>query len=197
MKRILLALGCVLAVGPGVASAALAIAIGPDVTFSPVAGEQFLDLVFNDSGPEVNEGLFAYDLYIRRSDPAINLVRAEKPDNWVFTSPGASFQEATEFSNKPELIVVNAIGDLLGANEDIVGGTKVARVYYTINPDAFRGVSTVFLDPALTLFVSGDTGEAIPVDVSDPGTVTWTPEPAALPLLCMAGALLRRRHRAD
>jgi MYXO-CTERM domain-containing protein len=51
------------------------------------------------------------------------------------------------------------------------------------------------LDPASTLFVSGDTGEAIPVDLSDPGTVTWTPEPGALPLLGITRVLLRRRRR--
>ena len=203
MKRFAFGLACVLAVAPGVASAALSITIGPDIQVSRGAiptGEQFFDLVFNETGTPVNEGLFAYDLYITRDKPGINLVRAEKPDNWVFTSPGASFQEAgPEFSNKPGLIVVNAIGDLLGANQDIQNGTKVARVFYTIDPDAPPGVYHVSLDPGGTLFVSGDTGEAIPVDISDPGTVITEiiPEPTALPLLAVAGVLaLRRRWRS-
>ena len=203
MKRYVFVLGCILAVAPGVASAALSIAIVPDIVVPRDAlpsGEQFVDLVFNETGTPANEGLFAYDLYITRDKPGINLVRAEKPDNWVFTSPGASFQEAgPEFSNKPGLIVVNAIGDLLGANQDIRDGTKAARVFYTIDPNAASGVYHISLDPGGTLFVSGDTGEAIPVDISDSGTVFvgLIPEPAGLSFAGVAGLLaLRRRRRS-
>jgi len=200
MKRFVLGLGCVLAMVPGVASAALSIGVGPDITVTPgsiPAGEQFFDLVFNDSGPDVNEGLFAYDLYLKRDQGGLNLVRAEKPDNWVFTSSGASFQEAgPEFSKKPGLIVVNAIGDLLGANQDIVGGTKAARVFYTIDPNIPCGVSKISLDPAGTLFVSGDTGEAIPVDISDVGTMIGCPEPTCSAFIGIVGVLALRRRRA-
>src|SRR5678816_2001259 len=139
MKRYVLVLGCILAMAPGVASAALSITMGPEQL--PGAAEGFFDLVFNETGTPANEGLFAYDLYLQRDKPGINLDRAEKPDNWVFTSPGASFQEAgPEFSNKPGLIVVNAIGDLLGANLDIQDGTMAARVFYTIVQNAAGGV---------------------------------------------------------
>jgi hypothetical protein len=197
MKRFAFGLACVLAMAPGVASAALSITIGPDIEAPGGSVEHFVDLVFSETGPATNEGLFAYDLYITRDKPGINLIRAEKPDNWVFTSPGASFQEAgPEFSNKPGLIVVNAIGDLLGANQDIQNGTKVARVFYTIDQDAAPGIYHLSLDPAGTLFVSGDTGEAIPVDLSDPGTVVVWPEPTAMPLLAVGGVLAVRRRRA-
>jgi len=198
MKRFAFGLACVLSMAPGVASAALSLTIGPDINVC-AEGEQFIDLVFNETGTPVNEGLFAYDLYITRDKPGINLLRAEKPDNWVFTSPGATFQEAgPEFSHKPGLIIVNAIGDLLGGNQDIVNGTKAARVYYTIDPNAAPGVFHINLDPAGTLFVSGDTGEAIPVDISDPGsTVMFCPEPAGLSFAGVACLLaLRRRRRA-
>jgi len=207
MKRIAICVGCVLAMVPAVASAALSVAFdGTPVTVRQgqiPADEHFVDLVFNETGTPTNEGLFAYDLYITRDKPnGINLARAEKPDNWVFTAPGASFQEAgPEFSNKPGLIVVNAIGDLLGANQDIQNGTKAARVFYTIDPAAAPGTYTIRLDPSGTLFVSGDTGEAIPVDISDSGplvTVLPAPEPAGVSLLGFASAavLLRRRRRA-
>jgi hypothetical protein len=198
MKRFALGFACVVALMPAVASAALSIEIGPDLFFdSPPPGELFFDLIFHETGTPTNEGLFAYDLYLQRDNPGISLVRAEKPDNWVFTSPGASFQEAgPEFSNKPGLIVVNAIGDLLGANQDIVEGTKAARVFFTINPTAPAGVYRINLDPAGTLFVSGDTGEAIPVDISDRGTVTFVPEPTVLPALAVAGMLAARRRRS-
>jgi len=198
MNRYALALGCLLATAPGVASGALSISIVPDITVPGGAipnGEQFFDLVFNETGTPTNEGLFAYDLYIVRSDPSITLLRAEKPDNWVFTSPGASFQQAgPEFSNA-DRIVVNAIGDLLGPNQDIADGTKVARVFYTIHPDRCANFS-IRLDPAGTLFVSGDTGEAIPVDISDRGIIFGCPEPTAPALFGIAGALALRRRRA-
>ena len=200
MKRFVLGLGCALAMMPGVASAALSISIGPDITITRGAiptSEQFLDLVFYETGPTTNEGLFAYDLYIVRDNPAITLVRAEKPaDNWVFKSPGASFQQS-DTSSPPGTLVVNAIGDLLGANQDIVGGTKVARVFYTIDPNAPCGTFSIGLDnsPGTTLFVSGDTGEAIPVDISDRGVLTGCPEPGGLSLAGVAAVLVLRRRR--
>ena len=198
MKRIVLGFTCVLALLPGVASAALSVDIGPDIfSDNNPTTEHFFDLVFHETGAPTNEGLFAYDLYLKADRPGIKLLRAEKPDNWVFTSPGASFQEAgPEFSNKPGLIVVNAIADLLGANQDIVDGTKAARVFYTIDENLPRGAYKLTLDPAGTLFVSGDTGEAIPVDISNPGTVIVEPEPTALPLLAVAGVLAVRRRRS-
>ena len=203
MKRFVLGLGCVIAMLPGVASAALSVGMGPDASFARgaiPAGEQFMDLVFSETGTPVNEGLFAYDLYLKRDNPVISLVHADKPDNWVFTSSGASFQQAdVPGNNPPGAIVVNAIGDLLGANQDIQNGTKAARVFYTIDPNAPAGTYHIFLDPTdgTTLFVSGDTGEPIPVNVTgDIGTVTITPEPASLSLLGIAGLLALRRRRA-
>jgi hypothetical protein len=202
MKRFVLGLGCVLAMMPGVASAALSVSISPDITVTKGAiptTEQFVDLIFNETAPTANEGLFAYDLYVIRDKPGITLQRIEKPsDNWVFTSPGASFQQA-DISVPPGLLVANAIGDLLGANQDIVGGTKAARVFYTIDQNAAEGVYHISLDPTpgTTLFVSGDTGEAIPVDItSDVGVITVVPEPASLSLLGIAGILALRRRRS-
>jgi hypothetical protein len=58
MTRLMLALACVVAMAPGVASAALSITMGPDIDVC-AEGEQFFDLVFNETGTPVNEGLFA------------------------------------------------------------------------------------------------------------------------------------------
>jgi MYXO-CTERM domain-containing protein len=198
MKRFALASACVLAMMPAVASAALSISIGPDVlAVGDPSAERFFDLVFHETGPATNEGVYAYDLYIKADRPGIKLVRAEKSDNWVFSSPGASFQEAgPEFSNKPGLIVVNAVGDLVSDNQDIVDGTKAARVFYTIDENLPRGAYSLTLDPSSTLFVSGFSGETIPVDISDRGTVIVEPEPTALPLLAVAGVLAVRRRRS-
>jgi hypothetical protein len=197
MNRVAFVLACVLAMAPGVASAALSIAVFPDIALldQNPTGEFYFDLVFNETGTPTNEGLFAYDLYLQRDKPGINLIRAEKPDNWVFTSPGAVFQESERFSNKPDLIVVNAIGGVFGPNQDIVNGTKAARVFYTMDPGFAPGTYHIYLDPSGTLFVSGDTGEVIPVDMSDAGTVTYVPEPTGLTLVGAACALAPRRRR--
>ena len=58
----------VFGIAPGIAAAALSIGISPDITVARGAiptGEQFFDLVFSETAPTVNEGLFAYDLYIK------------------------------------------------------------------------------------------------------------------------------------
>jgi hypothetical protein len=206
VKRFVLAFGCVLAGIPGVASAALKLSFSPEnlvLTKGAIpAGEQFVDLVFTETGPTTNEGLFAYDLYIRRDNPGMTLLRAEKPtDNWVFSAPGASFQQAdVPGNNPPAAIIVNAIGDLLGATQDIVSGTKAARIFFTIDPNAAPGAFHIFLDqsPGTTLFVSGDTGEAIPVDISSTLTIAPVPEPACLALSAVGGGgmLILRRRRA-
>ena len=78
----------------------------------------------------------------------------------------------------------------------VANGTKAARVFYTMDPGFAPGIYHVYLDPSGTLFVSGDTGEAIPVDISDAGTVTYTPEPTGLTLAGAACALALRRRRA-
>jgi hypothetical protein len=203
MNRYAIAFGCMFALVPQAASAALSVRFSHDISvFVPGSippAEQYVDLVFNETGPNVNEGLFAYDLYITRDGPGINLLRAERPDNFVFTSPGASFQQA-DISTPPNTLVVNAIGDLLGANQDIRDGTKVARVYYTIDPNIPLGAHRIMLDqtPGTTLFVSGDTGEAIPVDISDTAEFLYIPEPGGLSLagIAVAAAILRRRRSA-
>jgi hypothetical protein len=68
-------------------------------------------------------------------------------------------------------------------------------VFYTIHPDRCANFS-IGLDPAGTLFVSGDTGEAIPVDISDRGIIFGCPEPTAPAVFGLAGAFALRRRRA-
>jgi hypothetical protein len=67
-------------------------------------------------------------------------------------------------------------------------------VFYTLDPDIAPGIYHISLDPGGTLFVSGDTGEAIPVD-TQPFTII-TPEPTGLSLAGVAGLLALRRRRA-
>src|SRR5439155_21671875 len=91
MKRFALALSCALAgIMPAITKASLRLQIGPergadavDAVVAPGSGERFFDLVFNESGPPVNEHLIAYDVGVDAARPGLSLVRAEKPDNWV------------------------------------------------------------------------------------------------------------------
>src|SRR5687768_715432 len=75
MKRFVMGLGCVagLVLAPSIASAALSLQIGPKMGAAPTVansdaeplpGRQFFDLIFNETGPADNEGLFAYDLLL-------------------------------------------------------------------------------------------------------------------------------------
>jgi hypothetical protein len=188
---------------PGVASAALSVDFTPDLKVTKGAiptGEQFFDLVFNETGAPTHEQLFAYDLYFRRDKAGLNIVRVDKPDNWVFTAPASAFSEdrGVPGTTPPEGDVVNAFGDIFGANVDVTSGTKAARVIYTIDPNIDLGVYHIMLDPSsgTTQFVSGETAEAFPVNITDMGTVTVVPEPASLSLLGVAGLLALRRRRS-
>src|SRR5690242_17760223 len=110
MRQFILKFACVLAVSlwaawPAAARAALALRLGseygatlPDAFVWPASGEHYFDLVFEETGTPEDERLFAYDLQVVRTRPGVRLLRAEKPDNWVFTDPGATFiqAEATE-----------------------------------------------------------------------------------------------------
>jgi hypothetical protein len=102
-------------------------------------------LVFNQTGTPMNEGLFAYDLYITRDKPG---TAPRSRTTGCSRHPAPPSRRPAPSSG---LIVVNAIGDLLGANQDIVDGTKAARVYYTIDPNAAPGVYRINLDPRGTL----------------------------------------------
>ena len=120
MKGFALSVGGVLVLLPAVASAAaLSIQIGPGVGPNspdviafppPPGGEQFLDLVFHETGTPENEGLFAYDLLLLAEGP-INLVRVEKPDNWVFTAPDATLTTGGD-GPTPRRILVHGINTL-------------------------------------------------------------------------------------
>jgi hypothetical protein len=181
MNRCGFAFACVLAIAPAAAWGGLSLQIGPkrgdgrkDADLTVVQGwaprgQQFFDLMFDEDGPPDNEALFAYDVLIK-APPGINLVRAEKPDKWVFTAAGATF---TQVEADARHILVNGIGDLRGKGEDITKGARAARVFFTVDPAVAAGRYDITLDAGTTTFGSNDPNRnlVIPVTITDPGVV--------------------------
>jgi hypothetical protein len=214
MKRFVLGLGCVAGLMlPSIASAALSLQIGPqsspatpDATYTTPglpSGQQFFDLIFTETDPTVNEGLFAYDLAASVVRPAgmgsgqgLRLGGAERPaDNYVLDVPSGSTFTVAE--NTPDRLLVNVSSN--NDLADITTGKKAARVFYTLDPAAVPGNYTIVFDTASTVFGSGDPNQPleIPVTLTDAGFVRIdiVPEPASLSLLGIAGLLALRRRR--
>lgn len=212
MKRLVLGLVCVAGlVLPSIASAALTLRIGdqlgavtPDQTFNvPVpAGQQFFDLIFEETAPTENEGLFSYDLGFRVNNGGgpggIRLAGAERPagDRFVYgNSPGAGFTVAV---NEPDHLLINTNADFGAATlPDIVDGAMAARIFYTLDAITLPGTYSIVFDTTETVFGSGDPDRELEIDVnlSDAGVVEVVPEPTALSLLGIAGLLALRRRR--
>jgi hypothetical protein len=205
MRHVILSCACLLAACPAAARATLALRLGseygatlPDAFVWPSSGEHYFDLVFEETGAPQDERLFAYDLQIEPTRPGVRLLRAEKPEGWVFTDPAASFVQAQATASK---IVVNAINEPTGAHlSDITTGSRAARVWYTVEAGSDYGGYGIALNEQFTVFSSGDPNRprVIPVLLSDYGVVIYVPEPggmAALGGAAVPGLLLRRRAR--
>ena len=201
MKRLVPAVTCLLGMLPAAASAALDLRVGPnrgpeavDAVVAPGSGEQFFDLAFTETGTPYNEGLWAYDVMVRSPRPGITLLRAERPDNWVITDANGTF---TVFDSGPGHLLFGASNsDRLS---DITTGRKAARIFYSVDAGAAPGLYNLTLDREWTVFVSGEPVSAnrIVVDITDPGVIRVTPEPAGLALIgAVAVFALRRRRNA-
>ena len=210
MRRFAVGSLCVLAMvlSPRLASAALQLQIGPsngpntpDQVVLPAAGQQFFDLVFNETAPAENEGLFAYDLNLKIVRPNGNtggfrLAGAERPTSGFVLSDDPSKSTFTVATNTPEELLINisSNNDLF----DVSSGQKAARIFYTIDPGTDLGAYRIVFDTGNTVFGSGDPNRldpAIPVDLVDVGLVTYVPEPASAALLGFAGLLMLRRRK--
>ena len=210
MKRLVFALACVVSLLPQLASAALSLQIGsqsgpntPDATpFFPSPGPQFFDLIFNETPPADNEGLFAYDLSLRLVRPAgttggVRLAGAERtPTDFVLgDDPNASTFSVA--ASTPDELLINISSN--NALFDITQGKKAARVFYTYDVDfSVLGEYRIVFDTTNTVFGSGDPNRpdpAIAVDLSDAGVIRVIPEPASAALLGVAGMLVLRRRK--
>ena len=180
---------------PGVASAALALG---GVKGTDGTGRNFVDLVFTETAPTENEGLFAYDIAARIVRPGgvtggVNLAGIERPgDNYVLDVPSGSTFSVAENTANNVLANVSSNNDLA----DITTGKKAARIFYTIAPDAAPGIYRLAFDPASTVFGSGDPNHSLEIAVALSDTDIVVPEPAGLALLGVASLLTLRRRRA-
>jgi len=196
---------------PRAASAALSLSIPGDGSIPGtnlpmlLPGTHYLDLVFAGDrvdGAPADEGLFAYDIVLRIVRPpgvtgGLTFSGAERPpDNFVLDVPsGASFSVASDpqLTNDSKITInVSSNNDLA----DITNGKKAARVFYTFSPGICATWQIVF-DRDATVFGSASETYptlAIPVDLRDATFIC--PEPGAVALLGVAGALVLRRRRA-
>ena len=129
------------AVVPSVASAALALQVGPsqganaaDAVVAPGSGEHFFDVVFHETPPTENEGLFTYDFTVTTPGLGVRLLGAQRPDNWVLTDPNATF---TVIESTPTRTYLN--GTASTVLSDITEGKQVARIFYAVDPAAAPG----------------------------------------------------------
>jgi hypothetical protein len=163
-----------------------------DAVVVPGSGEHFLDLLLYAYGDDQFDNVNEYDVMVRAPRPGITLLRAEMPDNWVFTKPDAVFSVV---ESAPDHLFINASSpdervDIPYADTP----TYAARVYYTVDPGTAPGLYRITLEPRTTRTYAVDQIE-LPVDVADPGLVLVTPEPSALALLALGGVLALRRPR--
>ena len=204
MKRAVLGIGCVLALLPGVASAAITAKVS-DLQLVPGthAGTHSVDIVFEATGANqtVDEALAFYDLGLRlvkRGGGAggITFIApfAEKNAN----ADGYVFPDTAEFTvaeSGPANILANVSANTT-ANFDITSGKKAGRVFFTV--DALTSPDTVYeiqFDPDLTIFAAGAGDDPIiPVTLAA-GTISFIPEPASLSLLAIGGLMALRRRR--
>jgi hypothetical protein len=179
---------CLLSAGPRVANAALSLAGQPELSCVP--GDHFFDLVFAETGPADNEGLFSYDLALSfvPLGPAgdFAFTGADRPpDNFVLDVPSGSLFRVATLTPTSLLINVASNEDLA----DIATGSKAARIFYTIGATPPAAYSLAF-DTASTGFASADPERPldIPVDLVDFGVVVC-PEPGGV-LFVAGGALI-------
>ena len=167
-----------------------------DAVVAPGSGEHFFDLTFLVDGEDPDDGMNEYDVMVRAPRPGITLLRAEKPDNWVFTDPDAVFRVV---EGDADHLMINALSP--DERVDVTNpGKNAARIYYSIDSGAAPGRYNIRLEPGTTRIYTGRPGGWIPppVGVTDAGLVLVTPEPSGLAVIAVGGLLaLRRRRRTS
>jgi hypothetical protein len=164
-----------------------------DAVVAPGSGEHFFDLTFLQSEEDPDDQMNEYDVMVRASRPGITLLRAQKPDNWVFTDPDAVL---TVVEGNAGHLLINASSP--DERVDITRPPKnAARVYYSLDAGAAPGRYSITLEPSTTRLYTANTSGWVPpfVGVTDPGLVLVTPEPSGLTILAVGGVLALRRRR--
>ena len=223
MSRIALVLACVagaiLGVPAGlVRGAALSLQLGPsqggydNPIPTPLETPLPLDLVFHETGPAQNEGLFVYDIRLELVSPAgsgpLGVTFVTGPSAVQIVDPAAiARRNASGAPAEPSIMILQSTPEVLwfdvvsaGELSDINEGDIAARVFYTYHlggrPNDYLIV--VDEDEDHTVFASGDPRLPIRIDVDYPdvGRIFYPPEPSCVSLLAMAGLMgLRWRTR--
>lgn len=205
MKRAVLGIGCVLALLPGVASAALSAkpedkVLVPGVDTGVV---RFVDIVFEATGANqsADEALAFYDLgmrLVKRGGTAGGITLVAPFADKLPNAEGFVFPDAAEFTvaeSSPSSLLANVSANT-SANFDITSGKKAGRVFFMA--DALTTPDTVYelqFDPDLTIFAAGAGDDPIIPVTLTAGTISFIPEPASLSLLAIGGLLALRRRR--
>jgi hypothetical protein len=200
MKRLAVALVSIAVFCPPVvATPFLDLRVGPnsgpdevDALVAPGSGEQFFDLTFIQSEEDPDDAMNAYDVMVRAPRPGVTLLRAARPDDWIFTDPGAVFTVAE--ADAGHLLIRASSPD---ESVDITQPPRnAARIYYRIDAGAPAGLYPITLEEGTTRIYSTESGGVHPpLGVTDPGLVLVTPEPAGLAVLALSATLLLRRRR--
>ena len=175
MKRAVLGIGCVLALLPGVASAAITAKVQDKQLVPPSAGTNFVDIIFEATGANqtVDEALAFYDLglkLVKRGGALGGITFVAPFAEKVPNADGYIFPDTAEFTvaeSSPSAILANVSANTT-ANFDITSGKKAGRVYFTVDP--LTSPDTVYeiqFDPDLTIFAAGAGDDPI-IPVTSP-----------------------------
>ena len=177
---------------------------------SCLPGTHFVDLFLTETGPNEDEGLFAYDLVFDIVGPpvssgAVRLTGADRtPSNFVLgDDPSKSvfnIAQGPGLTNERHMVINANARDDGGSDPlfDIQSGQKAARIFYEVAPGTSVGQFRLVFDPNQTVFGSGDPNHPtleIAVAAVDSGAITVCPEPGAMALAGLATLLALRRRR--
>ena len=202
MKRLVLVLVGVAVLAPSAAATPfLDLRTGPnfgpdevDAVVAPGSGEHFFDLTFIQAEEDPDDAMNAYDVMVRAPRPGVTLLRATRPDNWIFTDPDAVFTVA-EGDAAHLFIRASSVNEAVDITQP---PRNAARIYYSIDAAAAPGLYPITLEEGTTRIYSAESGGVPPppLGVTDPGLVRVTPEPSGLAMLALGAvlALLRRRR---
>jgi PEP-CTERM motif-containing protein len=210
MNRLaVLGIGCVLALAPSVASAALRIVLpNKQGAEGLLPGQNSYD-IFVDPTDNENESLYTYNLPVLLTKNgsgtltgagfATPYVRNPKDNpspygaDFVFDPAQTDLVVSDNPAPTPGALSFAMINN--GNLPDVTGRKKLGTIVLNVDPTALGSVYTLRLNSSKVEFGNGLTGDAITADSTGIATLEVVPEPASLSLLAIGGLLALRRRR--